>query len=462
MAIKLNWFKMLWLNSDERKALKEASNIKDVPYETKPEVKKEYVVEEVTKFPYKNILYSRKNITVIFWSGAVISKMGVERDIFQRVKDAKTEGEIEDILIDKVVIPETDGHYAETVEEKQQIKDNLHVFRNNPDFEIVGDEVFLKPAKLALPAVVAATFIEILEKRKNVSNTFEQAAELINSYKTLKMFWLKLALNTLPQSREDTLVFVKKNDVRLTKNGNLVLYRRIVTQGTENKALVKFISQEYFKVKKWKKSPKNFQVVEEYNEGNYGAYKVTTELKKFPSANCNDKSVGILADLYANLENMVENTYTSYHNKGDHTIKIGGLYKIDDDQINLDNGVCAAGGLHAACVNYNYSSFGDTPIVVLVNPSKAITVPKDETGKLRTTEMFIACINDKPHGEHFDDDSLDVFDEEYHDLTIQELEEAVKDKSFDSLKVKKTEPAIAIDNLAAIKDALKNRVKQLV
>lgn len=460
MAIRLSWFKLLWLNSDERKALKEASKQQEDFLEEKPQDRKEYFVEEVSKLPYKNILYSNKNITVIFWSGAVISRMGVERDIFQKVKDAKTEAEIEDLLIDKPIGIETNG--TETVEDKKQITDNLYVFRNNKDFEVINEEVFLKPAKLALPAVVAATFIEILEKKEanKVTQNISVAEELHDSYKTLKMFWLKLALNALPLSREDTLVFVKKNDVRLTKNGNMVLYRRIVTQGTENKELVKFISQEYFKAKKWKKSPYNYEIFEDLDTHEYFTNSSSKKINK--EQHKQYLLVGNLSDLYKNLENMVENTYTSYHNQGEHTIKIGGLYKIDDNQINLDNGLCAAGGIHAACVDYNYSSFGDTPVVVLVNPSKAITVPRDETGKLRTTEMFIACINDKVHGEHFDGDSLDVFDEEYHDLTIQELEEAVKDKDYSVLRVKDQKPSVTPQEVVDIVGALKNRVKQLV
>lgn len=109
-------------------------------------------------------------------------------------------------------------------------------------------------------------------------------------------------------------------------------------------------------------------------------------------------------------------------------------------------------------MDYNYSSFGDVPVVVLVNPSKAITVPVGEIGKLRTIEMFVACVNDKPQGVHFDEDSLLAFDEEYNNLTIKELEDAIRDKSFKSASILDEVSPITFTDLKSIKNMLSNRV----
>lgn len=111
-------------------------------------------------------------------------------------------------------------------------------------------------------------------------------------------------------------------------------------------------------------------------------------------------------------------------------------------------------------MDYDYSGFGDTKVVVLVNPSKAITVPKGEIGKLRTTEMFIACTNDKPQGVHFDEDALSAFDDEYYSFTLQELEEAVANKNFSNFEVKDKKIVEGVD-INKIKDLLKERVKKV-
>jgi len=96
-----------------------------------------------------------------------------------------------------------------------------------------------------------------------------------------------------------------------------------------------------------------------------------------------------------------------------------------------------------------------------VNPSKAITVPTGETGKLRTTEMFVACVNDKPHGVHFDDDNLTAFDDEYHELTVQQLELALQNKSFTTLAVEDKVPEISIKSMYDITEMLRNRIKTI-
>jgi hypothetical protein len=222
---------------------------------------------------------------------------------------------------------------------------------------------------------------------------------------------------------------------------------------TDN-ALTSFVSQVYAERKRQKKAhthPRNYNVV----KGHDGSYAITDIVNKVTGGTI----LGNLEDMYKKLPELESNTYTSSHNKGKTQIKIGGVYQIPENEINLDNGLCAAGGLHAAAVDYDYSGFGDVPVVVLVNPSKAITVPVNETGKLRTTEMFVAAVNDKPHGQHFDEGALSAFDEEYHDFSLGELEKAVRDKTFDPICVAGNKPAVPMVDLDTIRGMLKDRVK---
>lgn len=457
----MNWFKTIWLTSDERKALKKS---KEKVEELLPEVHALVAYET----PYKNIIYSQFGITVVFKDGSSVQKIGGDSVLYNAVKSARTQKEIEDLFVDTSTVPAStkeDSDQVETKEERELVSQNLGVFKGNEDFIVRGDQVFLKGVKLALPVVVASTFIEILEKQDNwhkentpFDNDKHYDGELDNledQYQALKMFWLKLALNSLPQSREDTLVFVKNNDVRITRNGNLVLYRRIVSKNkTGDQSLIAFVSQQYYRIKKkHKKSPSDFYVWD-----NGGVLELRRNKKKDKTA----KFHGALDKLYRRLGSFDDNDYTSAHNSGKHKIKIGSIYEIDKKDINLDNGLCAAGGLHAAAVNYDYSGFGDVPIVVLVNPSKAITVPRHETGKLRTIEMFIACINDKPHGVHWDEDAISAFDEEYHDLTIEQLEEALENKSFADFSVEGNLPDVSLSDIKTITEMLQDRVSKVI
>ncbi len=443
----MNWFKMIWLNSDEREILRQAKN-KPAPT-PEPE-------EEPTGRPYRKLYYSNKNITVIFNDGTMVSKPNVSFQTFTQVRDAKTETQIEDLLIDKVQFepPMDKENRVETQEERQLVSSNLDVFKDKSDFEVRGTDVYLKGVNLPMPAPVIASFIELIEKEEGA---MKQGAnrDVVDAYyeqrNALKMFWLKLALNTLPQSREDLLIFVRKNDVRITRNGNLILYRRIVTKAGADTKLVTDVTQEYYKIKKQGLDPREFAVVA--TDKGYTACHLES-----PDIPESQHLIGNLQVMYLELPTYDTNSFTSAHDRKVE-IKLGGIYKIADDKINLDNGICAAGGLHAAAVDYNYSGFGDMPVVVLVNPSKAITVPMGETGKLRTTEMFVACVNDKPQGVHFDESALSAFDSEYHDLTLSELEEAAKSKSFDTLSIQDNVPAISLADLNTIRNMLKDRVK---
>jgi hypothetical protein len=439
----MKWFKLGWFTSKEREELKKAE---------KPVI--EVVAEEVPKKPYKNIFYSNRNLTVILQSGTMLSKANAPVELLNRVESADSEDTIKQLLVD-VSEPKTVQTGIETKEEREVVSKNLDVLRDHPDFVVKGQDVFLKGVNLAMPAPVIASFIELLEKL-----AFEFGNEdsdklywsLENQIDALKMFWLKLALNPLPQSREDLLVFARKNDIRITRNGNLILYRRIVTKEGADTQFVTFVTQNYYRIKKEGFDTRQFAIARQgdgYSLIDLNEYDGTGDV---PFVN--------LQVAYLELPTYETNTFTSAHDRNVE-IKLGGVYSIPEDKINLNNSICAAGGLHAAAVDYNYSGFGDMPVVVLVNPSKAITVPMGETGKLRTTEMFIACVNDKPLGTHFDEDALAAFDSEYHDVALSQLEEAARNKSFEALSVQNEVPAVSLVDLNTIKEMLKNRVRQV-
>ncbi len=464
----MKWFKFDWLFSKERREARRKTQ------ETLESIKT--TVETIAKAmpvpapdtalgkPYKNIIYSSGNITVVFPDGTVLDKMNVDREFFEKIRNAYSQTVIEGLMIDNVPPPVPQLHVAETEEERQIVADNLDVLRDHPDFVVAGNQVNLKGVALLIPAIILSSFIEILEKQEIVAENIRagqgvldhliiEEEDLFEQYHALKMFWLKLALNPLPQSREDLLTFCRKNDVRISNNGNLILYRRIVSKAGADLKYVGFISQSYYSLKKKGQDPKNFAV----GSKNNGFYFVDLREDGYNV----QELIGNLQHLYLELPDYENNNFTAAHDRT-MKIKIGAIYSIPENKINLNNTICAAGGLHAAAVDYNYSGFGDTMVVVLVNPSKAITVPLGETGKLRTTEMFIACINDKPQGVHFDESALTAFDDEYHDLTLAQLEEAASRNSFEGLTVQEHAPAISLVDLKAIKEMLKQRIKAII
>jgi hypothetical protein len=445
----MTWFKTMWLSSKERAILREAKEREKNP---------QPVQVDIDTKPYQKIIYSNGNLTVIMKDGTVFSRSSAPVELFRQVRDAFTEQEIQFLLMETIPAKTSNDSQVETPEERRLVNDNLEVLRNNHDFDVKGNEVFLKGVNLAMPAPIIASFIELYEKLAfEWGNENDQHyTQLEDQISALKMFWLKLALNPLPQSREDLLVFVRKNDIRITRNGNLILYRRIVTKTGADTQFVTFITQEYYRAKKDGLDPRTFGIAKTLD-----GYVLVNLETYVPNDDPNEVKPFInLQQAYLELPTYDSNTFTAHFDRNVE-IKLGDIYRIPEDKIDLRNSICAAGGLHAAAVDYNYSGFGDLMVVVLVNPSKAITVPMGETGKLRTTEMFVACVNDKPQGVHFDDEALSAFDSEYHDLTLDELETAAKDKSFKALSVQDEVPAVSLVDLATIKDMLKGRIRTI-
>lgn len=461
---KFSFFSFEWLSSKEREQRKEEialrkaeivrqeqpkANFGDTVQPTlQQEFKAQGLKFDIPK-PFKSCRLLGTTVLVVLNDGTTLTKD--DPSILGAVRACQNEEEVLQLFIHRQYEREEDRREAELVWK------NSEILRGREDFIVEGENVFLKGVGLAMPPIVVASFIEILEKLEGIWDSLDEgcmscdAEELEESFEALKVFWLKLCLNGREQSREDLLLFCRKNDVRITRNGNLILYRNIVALGNLQKPLTEFISQQYFRIKSFKKSPKNYWVWAE--DG--GTFRLITEDWTDSGV---EKNLGSLYDLYVDLPNQEENKFTSWNNRGKHEINIGSIYRIEEGEINLDNGICAAGGLHAANVNYDYSGFGDTKIVVLVSPSKAITVPTGDFGKLRTTEMFVCCINDRPYGEHFSEGDLSAFDEEYNHLSVYELEESIDNKSFEAISVKEEVSPLTAMDMQSIRNMLCERI----
>ena len=268
---------------------------------------------------------------------------------------------------------------------------------------------------------------------------------------------LALLLNPLKESREQLLNFVKKNDVKITSYGNLVLYRACWEAKNESDALVKFVAKEYLKIKAWKKSPKSYFVASRLND-----YKLLKEEEIPKDDNPYWTNHGNLAELYSKLPEMQSEGKQYYSDHGKKKIVIGDIYKIDDSEVNLDSGVCHSGGLHLAAVDYDYSGYGNTNLICLLNPSKTITVPSREIKKLRCSEMMVVGINPNEIGVHIDEGFYSNLDENYHNYSLEVLQEALKNKSFEPISVSTEVTELTIKEVANVTDILKNRVVEIV
>ncbi len=439
--------------------------VKQEPEVEKVDIKKEIqdaVTEAIKNQPAKYIaaidpyftelkaktLYtpSTRNLIVVYGED-VMQAVIEDESIIGKVKQATSKQEIELLLakpvkyIEPVVEEEEDSTEEE---EKAVVSSYLDIFKGNEDFVVVGDNVYFKGVESEpIPTIIVANFIEFL----NGKDTPELNAE----YEALKRFTMWLLLNPIPAARKDALQFVRKNDIRLTANGLLICYRKIVSkgEGPKDNELGKFVSELYLKVKKQKKSPKNYDVY--LNNGVFVGIPVSKETE-FTDLK------GNLAELYANLSTLKENLYTDAHT---HTkeIRLGAIYAEDEDKIDLNNRVECSKGLHVGGKNFGFSGCGDTGVLALVNPMKIRAVPYADAQKMRVSEMFIAGVMDKTNYDiTIAENKLLDFSEQYAGETLAELEVMLKNKKLEPLNCKTNTPAITITEVKSITDKLKERI----
>ena len=402
--------------------------------------------------PYKNLYFSGNNITVILNEGEVLSSE-CDLEKYAQIKESKTKEEILSLLYSK----------ENKKEEYVIAKNDLAILEVNSDFEVVGTKVYLKPCKLEIPEIVKSTFIEILEKKLAYSSKFHYSIEdnfdeqaLEEQYQSLKQFWYKLALNPMQESREQLLSILKKYNVSLTSNGNFLGYRRILSKSAKNKDLVEFVSKEYFKIKQWKKSPKNYEIYKDENN----KFRCTKKGEIYQ-----DNYLGNLYELYIDLPNLQEMTYTDNHTET-YDIKVGDVYRIKEEDIDLNKYGSCGGSLHVSVGknHYDYTSFGDTDVLVVINPMHFYKTDTGCSGKFGVKEMFIACtveIDENGNYLNVNEGDINNFDEEYHNITISELQEVIKTKDFSSLSVQENVPLLSLPDLKDIVNVLQNKIVKI-
>jgi hypothetical protein len=124
------------------------------------------------------------------------------------------------------------------------------------------------------------------------------------------------------------------------------------------------------------------------------------------------------------------------------------------------NGSCG-GSLHVTTKDaYDYSSFGDTPVCVIVSPQHIYKMDSGYEGKIGVKQMFIAAVttqNKNRDYEDIDNQALVNFDEYYHNENMFELETSLKQKSLALVSVDNIISSLSIPEVQNITKQLKSR-----
>jgi hypothetical protein len=322
------------------------------------------------------------------------------KELLNAIKEASTDDEIQALMC-----PEED------VDDDKKVvsQEVLSVYNGETESNYVefrGNSAYIPSiSELTVPQ----DFVEAIIKAE------QDCDEVL--LETYLNFWTLVSLNPDSRVRNNIFWFIKRWNIKITKNGLLVTYRNadFKKSGKYGKELIDKITSDRIKIKGQKKSPKRFT----YNEWDSNNEMPTLDAKLIKSDSTIDSNNNLdaLYVLVTTSETVDTTTFTDHHS---HTfnIQIGKVVSMPREKCNANQEESCSQGLHQGGPGWlKQGYYGDTGLVCLVNPANIVAIPMiDQYGKMRCCEYLpiaIAQYDDEGNViEDIDETGLD-FAEQY-------------------------------------------------
>lgn len=301
--------------------------------------------------------------------------------------------------------------------EKRRLEEAINYLVRTGHFNVDKGAIYRENIPISLPELLVKHYYDAYE---NVDTEYITA---------LDNFWTLCALNPDPQARHDLFPFLQRFGMIITKKGYILLYRNVDVKKEGDVDLHNFVNTEYYRIKRIKKSPKTYWVVEQD-----GLHTSITENAYFNN-NYEGRIVGTVEDLYDN-PTWTQTIYTDRHT-GKTEIKLKEPVsmprsKCDPNPLNE----CSTGyhGASAQWLEKNY--YGHQGMAILVNPMNVTAVPhRSSYGKMRFCEYYPMCLVDwDDEGKIITPDTV-VFENDYTDYVQSELQKMLKEADVQEFKV---------------------------
>ena len=459
-----NLFSLDWFKSERQVELEKLKNkeqkLKNRLLEQQLMTKEVDPLEVVTfnSKPYNTLRLINNILSVTLRDNTLLTKTNATEEDYYGIKSSFTEEEVISIMICPEQKVERDA-FEKEYKKKEALRNGIEFLTRFSMFTVKNDSLYLKGVDRSIPQLLAERFLEITDHLY-----FEEEVERSIEFCSLRKFWLKCCLNPNAQSAEDLYVFLAHHQFKIDGHGNFYAYRRVVSKESTDDELIDFVSNIYNKIKAvWKKNPANYDV----HVGVDGVYFMLLA----DQDNKDISYVGNLKDLYLDLPNMASNSYTSAHT-GREDYKVGSVISMPRHQGDDNNQMSCSKGFHAASKEYDYSGFGDTPILVIINPMDVLSVPVGEVGKLRTCRWFFAMTLTEDEEHILDDQDFDVTDlgDVFEEACGEDLEsyvhnsftEEVQRHTFTIPQMSNIQINKIVKTLNEMKDEIEKRVQSII
>jgi len=252
-------------------------------------------------------------------------------------------------------------------------------------FEYDEDGItYLKGFKHPMPKLLVEA---LLDANYNPKSTY--------TVESLVNFWKYLLLNPNKHVRKGLFDWIKTGKFALTNEGNIISYRNVnVKSKGIDSGLQNFVTENWLKVKRWKKSPKNYLILQEIKLDKSGE-NIEKYLNNFKCILDRPESwpdfkewqrVDTLDVLYTKLK--AASTFKPSHSGPyGQTIKIGEAVTMPREECDDDPNSSCSYGLHCKSMNYGLS-LGSVTLTTLVNPYNVVAIPTHDTTKFRSCEYL--------------------------------------------------------------------------
>jgi len=415
---------------------------------------------------YINLKLIGDSLIVVLNDGTILNKPNASKEDYEAVKQAKSINEMMFVISSEEVKQEK-IKLEEEIKKVEKLHEGIELLKQLDDFDVRDNSVYLKGINRSMPQLLVERFIKIINSYSTCdSNLIILNLDSDNEFQSLKKFWLKCCLNPNAQSAEDLYVFLAKHNFKIDKHGNFYCYRRVVSKESENKEFVEFISNAYTKIKAvWHRNPKNYVILEHNNK--YELIKFSDGLN---TEHLQKECLGNLKALYKSLYLLQGNSYTSAHT-GKEDYKIGEVISMPRQQGDDNNSISCSKGFHQASKEYDYSSFGDTPILSIVNPIDVLAVPKGEDGKLRVCRWFFVTTLSEDEKYILDDEDFDVSElgNIFEEKCSENLKKYVKNSfveeiqrhTFNMPSLSNKQLKQIVKSLDKMKETINNRIQKI-